>query len=270
MELLIKSGIAPHVLVICIDISSCNTQKCLFKKTLYYGSREGQFSARAYLISAPFERGVLRGLARKILRERHKPTQLCYARSLFEAKFACSLSMRPWHRRDGFREYSRNTQRSKSTVLVMRARNLRRRHPANCGHSFQACKWCVRTPAKCGDAIPQIADACFKRFYGAFVHPPKCGPAICGDAIPHFADPQIAEARATVIWVDGRSIHKLVGVAFFCVEAYIKMVLYLIRLATAMEASCCGDLWVCVAPEKDNWTLGPRPHANIHAVLIQQ
>ena len=66
----------------------------------------------------------------------------------------------------------------------------------------------------------------------------KCGPAICGDAIPHFADPQIAEARATVIWVDGRSIHKLVGVAFFfCVEAYIKMVLYLIRLATAMEAA---------------------------------
>ena len=62
------------------------------------------------LISAAFKHGVLCTLAQKVLREYHKLTQLCYAHSLYEAKLACSLCVRLWHRRDGFREYLCSTQ----------------------------------------------------------------------------------------------------------------------------------------------------------------
>ena len=69
------------------------------------------------LISAPFERGVLHGLARKVSRKPHKVTQLRYARSLFEAKMACSLCVGLRYRRDSFREYSRNTQCSNGAEI---------------------------------------------------------------------------------------------------------------------------------------------------------
>ena len=69
------------------------------------------------LISVAFERGVFRGLARRVPRECHNPTQLCYAPSLFEAKLACSLCVRFWHRRDSFREYSRNARCSNGAEI---------------------------------------------------------------------------------------------------------------------------------------------------------
>ena len=69
------------------------------------------------LISAAFEHCVLRELARKLLRECQKLTQICYARSLFEVKLACPLCVRLWHRRDSFRECSRNTQCSNAPEI---------------------------------------------------------------------------------------------------------------------------------------------------------
>ena len=83
--------------------------------------------------------------------------------------------------------------------------------------------------AICRDTIPQIADACFKRSYGAFIHPQNTGaqfaetpfrilrtrkllrlvrsvttfnltyfrPAICGPTTPHIAEASLCYARST-------------------------------------------------------------------------
>ena len=48
---------------------------------------------------------------------------------------------------------------------------------------------------------------------------------------------------------------------------YTPSVPYPIATQNHGNGSCCGEVsipWVCV--EKDNWTPGPRCHANIHAV----
>ena len=81
-------------------------QECTYTRTL------------VLLISAPFERGELHG---KVSRKPHKVTQLRYARSLFEAKLACSLCVRLQYRRDRFDSVNireiRNVQTElKSTV----------------------------------------------------------------------------------------------------------------------------------------------------------